>query len=357
MKISLIRGGFANPFELQNFYPLKGKYDITCFTSQKCIDADIDLPVKKLLSPTDLPNFPYKYSILNRILPDAHYLYGLESQLSGTDIAHVAETYYFYTLQAIKAREQGRVKKVVSTVWETIPGNNETLSGRKRIKEYTRPRIDHYLAVTQKAKHALVAEGVNPSKISVCPMGVDLSRFTPNKVNKAVKNLLFVGRLVPEKGIGETVNAFSQIAQKYPDISLTVVGTGPLKSIISHPRIFQKSVPYSDVAKIYQDADIIIAPSKATSTWEEQFGMVLVEAMACGIPIITTKTGAIPEVCGTVADYVPSSSAKDIATHLQALINQPQVRYNMSKAGLVRAKAHYDHRQVAKRISSIYEHL
>ena len=198
MKISIIRGAFLNPFELQNYYPLSKKCQLKCVSSMFPISTNIKLPLTRLWSPTDLP-LPFKYQTLNRLLWDAHYLLGLEAAIKGSDIAHVAETYCHYTLQAIRAKRKGLVKKVVSAVWEVVPHNNETLAGRRRIKGLARQEIDHFIVVTQVAKNALIEEGIAPDRISVIPVGVDLTRFRPvKKIRQKPLRLLFIGRLVPE---------------------------------------------------------------------------------------------------------------------------------------------------------------
>ena len=112
MKISIIRGAFINPYEMQNYYPLERYHDIVAVSSKRPLNSDIDLPLVKLLSPTDMPNIPFKYPILNRLFVDAHYLLGLENVLKGCDIAHVAETYYHYTIQAIMAKKKGQRTKL-----------------------------------------------------------------------------------------------------------------------------------------------------------------------------------------------------------------------------------------------------
>lgn len=358
MNISLIRGAFANPFELQNFYPLQDKHHLQVITSHKPLSGHIELPQKKLYSYTDVPDFPYKYSLLNRLFSDAHYLVGLEKALEGCDIAHAAETYYAYTVQAVTAKYQGIVKKVVSTVWENIPHNNETLPGRKTNKEISLQGVDHFIAVTSQAKAVLEEEGVDSSRITVIPMGVDLSRFTPVKSRNQVLKLLFVGRLVSEKGIEEVVTAFKSLRQTYPRLTLDVYGRGPLASKLPHlPGLSFRRADYQDMPSVYTQADILLAPSRTTRTWKEQYGMVLVEALASGLPIITTKSGAIPEVCASAAIYVPENDSSALHQQLDRLISAPDLRYNMGRAARRRAESHLSHFKAASRLSSVYENL
>src|SRR3990167_1375376 len=231
-KIAIVRGAFLNPFELQNYYPLKNKYELRAISSLHPISEAIEIPLTKTFSFTDLPNFPFKYQILNRLTVDAHYLFGLEQLLHGFDIVHVAETYYNYTRQAVNAKKKGAVKKVISTAWEVIPGNNEGIWGRKRFKRIAREGVDHFIAVTELARKALLEEGVEEDRVTVMPMGVDLARFQPatRHTGGKIVRILCVARLVVEKGIGELVEAFSALRKKFPDLELVLVGEGPLKN-------------------------------------------------------------------------------------------------------------------------------
>lgn len=347
MRISIIRGGFLNPFELQNYYPLKKKYDLRAISSMHPISEDIEIPLTKTYALTDLPDIPFKFPILNRLSIDAHYLLGLEQLLKGFDIAHVAETYYHYTIQAINAKKKGYIKKVISTVWEVIPFNNEGIWGRKWFKRQAHAGVDHFLAVTDLAKKALLEEGVDEKKISVIPMGVDLKRFKPlpifrqSRISLRETNILCVGRSVPEKGMGELTEAFQRLKKKYPNLKLTLVGDG--------------RVPYSQIHKEYQRADIFCLPSKTTPHWQEQYGMALVEAMACGLPIVTTRTGAIGEVCGDAAIYARQGDANDLQSKLERLIESESSRTILREKSLTRAKARYDCVKTAKAIDALYQ--
>ncbi len=360
MKVKIIRGAFLNSFEMQNYSPLKDEFDIEVISSKKPMSDKVGLPLTKLFSPTDLPNIPFKYPILNRLFGDAHKLYGLSKKIKGADIVHVAETYFGYNRQAIRQKRRGVVKKVVSTVWETIPFNNETLSGRKRNKKYSRENIDHFIAVTEKAKSALIKEGVAEAKITVIPIGVDLARFKhrPNKKNKRNINILCVSRLVPEKGVLDLLEAFWELKKTFKNINLTVVGSGPLKSeFTGFKNIYVKSVPYEKMHLEYANADIFCLPSRNTKTWEEQFGMCLIEAMASGLPIVATKTGAIPEVCGEVALLTKPESPHLLQNALHKLIYNKELRRTIGKASRLFAVKHYDRFMTAKRIGSLYRKI
>jgi glycosyltransferase involved in cell wall biosynthesis len=360
MKISIVRGAFLNPFELQNYSSLRRSFEISVYSSKHPISSNIDLPLEKLWSPTDLPNFPYKYPVLNRIFVDAHRLFGLEKMIKGSDIVHVAETYYGYTYQAVVAKRRGMVRRVVSTVWEIIPFSNESIKGRKQYKRMAYENIDHFIAVTEKAKQALIKEGVSPAKISVVNMGIDLKKFKPNLSAKKTKkvNILCVARLVPEKGVGDLLKAFLSLKENNQKINLTFVGSGPLKSeLVGFKNVFVKSIPYHQIQKEYQKADIFCLPSRETKTWKEQYGMCLLEAMACGLPIVTTNSGAIPEVCGDVALISRHSDINELKTNLEKLIYNVNLRQSLSIASRQRAEERFNCQKTAKKIKKIYEEI
>ena len=133
--VAIVRGKFLNRYELQSFEPLTKHFRLTAFGSLAPLHERFMFPVVKLPSPMDLPDFPYKMPVLNRLWTDAHYLYGLEGKLRGYDIVHTAETYFRYTQQCLEAKKRGWVRRVVATVWETIANNNEGIRGRKEYKE------------------------------------------------------------------------------------------------------------------------------------------------------------------------------------------------------------------------------
>ncbi len=328
MKVAVVRGAFANPYELQNFEGLGKDFRVTVFGSRKAKIKPVNLPFAQLFSPYDLfGRNRFARGIANRILVDSHYLLGLENRLRGYDIAHTAETYYRYTQQCLNVKKKGYVKKVVCTVWENIPFNNEGIPGRKAFKKRAFREIDLFLAVTEQAKQALIAEGCNEKKIKVLMPGIDTGRFVPGK--RDGKTVVYVGRNVFEKGIGD----------------LPKSGRDYTVKIIS-------SRPYSAMPQVYKKADIFVLPSRETETWKEQYGMVLLEAMAAGLPIVTTGTGAIREVAGDAAIY---SNPQDLGKTLTKLVKDKNERAKRGKMSRERAEKLFDRKIFASKLEKIYE--
>jgi len=364
MKIAIVRGAYLNKFEMQNYEPLAKKHKITCFSSVKPIHSNLEFPIVKLFSPLDLANFPYKMPILNRIFKDAMFLWGLEKQLVDFDIAHSAETYFNYTQQCLEAKRRGLVKKVVATIWEVIPFNNEGIWGRKEFKQRAFSEVDKFLAVTNKAKEALIKEGCPQEKIRVIYMGVDLQEFRmKDNKNKDSIDLLFVGRLVKEKGIYDLLKAFIRLLKDKQMVELTMIGDGPEKESIidlikqtNWQRFIKiKKVSYKKMPQVYQQADIFVLPSRPTKYWQEQFGMVLAEAMASGLPIVSTKSGAIPEVLGKVGLLIKPNDPEGLYQSLKILLTNRTKRLELGRQARKRAETFFDCRKTALKIEALWK--
>ena len=336
MTTYIIRASHANQYELQNYEPIAEEHDIKLVTSRHPL-TDTQIPTIQLWSPTDLPTFPYRKQILNRFIGGEQWLIGLENLVSKGDILHTAETYTPYTHQAVQLRRANKIKKIVCTCWETIPHNNEKFARLRQWKNEAYQYVDIFHTPTERAKEALIIEGVDPKKIRVINYGVDLNHFKPptKRYISSKPVVLTVARRVPEKGI----DIWNKLKYELGD---------------SIEFKWIDSLPYKEVIKEYQKADIFLLPSMTTATWEEQYGMALIEAMACGIPIITTKTGAIPEVVGNAA-ILCEPEYNSMRSKLIELINSPGLIKKYQKLSVARARSNYDRNIQAKKLSSLYK--
>lgn len=353
-KIAIVRGKFLNKYEMQMYEPLVGRYDITAFGSLTSYHERFAFPVVKLPSPMDVPGFPYKMSILNRLFIDAQYLWGLEERLKGFDIVHSAETYFNYTQQCLNAKQNGTVKKVIATVLENIPFNNEGIWGRKTFKARARSELDHIVALTHKTKEALIAEGVDTRKMSVIPHFIDTKRFLPQTPRKTVRTILFCGRLEEYKGVFDFVAMARQLSRA---LRFVMVGTGSEQDNLRRAGMEVRSVSYDDMPAIYREADIFVAPSKPTKTWEEQYCTVLLEAQAAGLPIVTTRTGGIPENIGDAGIIVAPGDVDALTHAVHRFIDNTVLRLAYSKKARARAVSVHDITIGANKIDLLYQKL
>lgn len=354
--IHLIRASHANEFELQNY---KGVKDLIVITSQHPL-TPITLASVNMWSPTDLPSFPFRRQLLNRLIGGQQWLFGLEKYITNhsvesieRNVVHTAETYTPYTHQVVQLRKKGFIAKLVCTCWETIPHNNEKFARLRQWKAEACKYIDLFHTPTQRAKRALVIEGIDPSKIVVIPYGVDLTRFRPRSLRGLSSQgrtpvVLTVARLEREKGM----DILENVANRLPEYEFQVIGQGSYTP--QGKNIRTSRVPYSQIHKFYQSADLFFLPSITTSTWEEQYGMALVEAIASGLPIVSTRSGAIPEIVGDSGVLHTEKNVDKMVKTIKQIITTPDLKSTLSHKSLARARQCYDAKKQGPILSQLY---
>ena len=219
----------------------------------------------------------------------------------------------------------------------------------------------------------------DPRKIFVVPNGVDTEFFKPD-INvfdvvrryglKGSRVVLFVGRVTYAKGVHLLVKAFKDLVKVYRDLKLVVVG--PLSDVFGEERIsayarrltsyakrnlprgsyiFTDAVDHETLRKLYSVAYICVLPSYA-----EAFGMALIEAMACGCPVIASNAGGMPDVVrdGVVGFLFKKGDYKDLREKLERLLNDEGLRREMSLNARKYVEENYSWRAVAEKIGYIY---
>lgn len=381
MKIAVVRGPSLNPFEMQYYEPLTRKHEVVCFGSTKPVYdiAGIKLPIIKLSCWGQvLGNLPGSIKALYWLFGDPQGLIGLEKNLAGFDIAHTAELFSYYTHQALMAKKRGKVKKVVATVSENIPFNQEWYPRQKFLKKYALANLDYILAISGLSKKAMIAEGFPEEKISVASHGLDLEKFKPGRRDGSLVRrlrlkkddlvILSVGRLIWEKGFYDFLLAASQLVKDRKlaekNLKFLIVGTGPEKGNLVKLRdglglkkrvVFGPSLTYDEMVKVYNLADIFFLGSIPTPTWQEQFGMVLIEAMACGLPVVSTESGGIPETVGKTGILIAPNRWLELAEALKKLVLDPKLRQNLSEKGRERVKQHFNRMIISQKIEKVYQ--
>jgi glycosyltransferase involved in cell wall biosynthesis len=296
---------------------------------------------------------------------------GLNKLAKDLDIIHSADIWYPFTYQAVKTG-----KPTIATEWENIPFN---VHGRPymKIQEYNRKHVTHFIAITEKAKDACITEGVNPDRISVIPAGLDCDKFKPAETKEALNRfgisgnttkILFVGRLTPEKGIFDLLNAFALMVKNHQNIELLVVGTGipkiqtEITGLAESLKIKSKvkflgSINYSDMAEVHNLTDIFCLPSVETKFWAEQFGYSMVEAMACEKPVVSTYTGSIPEIVKNrvTGILVEQKNPAALQAALEELLLDEKEREQFGKNGRQWVLEAFEANKVAKQLATLYE--
>ena len=211
-------------------------------------------------------------------------------------------------------------------------------------------------------QHMVWHYNVDPANVAVIPCGVDMARFQPQDKRRARADLLLpptapillsVGRLQPAKGIDTLLQAAADVRRDYPDVCVLVVGgglddqdereTAELNRLQTLGRRlglsnvhYIKAQPQEKLAQYYAAADIFVMPSHY-----ESFGMVALEAMACGTPVVASKVGGLAStiVHGDSGLLVPSGDWRAFAQTISRLLAYPQLQNAMRRAGPERAQA------------------
>ncbi|HEX2912523.1 MAG TPA: glycosyltransferase [Chloroflexia bacterium] len=203
--------------------------------------------------------------------------------------------------------------------------------------------------------------------VEICPQfGVDLEvthrTATPPGFNKpGVFTIGNFGRLVPEKGLDTLIEACSRLKG---DWRLVIIGSGSAKTELEEQvtRLdlqekveFLPMVPSTEVAAYMSGLDVFVLPSITYPNWKEQFGRVLIEAMACQVSVIGSSSGEIPHVIGEAGLVFPEKDVEALAAHLQSLLDDSALRSSLSQKGLQRVKENFTQQEIARKHLKLYQ--
>lgn len=226
-------------------------------------------------------------------------------------------------------------------------------------------RAAYAIAGNQGAVGVLRAKGYR-GPIAVIPQfGVDPEIFAPPGATRSGREgvvIGYVGRLVPEKGVDVLLRACANLPRA--DWKLAILGDGPDRARLAGlatelgitDRVrFWGRLPSAEVPRFYGELDILVLPSLSRPNWVEQFGRVLIEAMACGVPVIGSDAGEIPHVIGDAGVVVPQQDVEALRDAISQLASDPARRAELAGRGRQRALEHYTQAQVAQATYQVYQ--
>ncbi|MEK7326342.1 MAG: glycosyltransferase, partial [Chloroflexota bacterium] len=196
-------------------------------------------------------------------------------------------------------------------------------------------------------------------KCLVLPLGIDVERFAaPPRTRRERPTLLFVGRHRYYKGLSDLLKAMPEI-----EADLIVAGDGPMRPgwerlagelALGEKVRFLGTVPDEELAALYRSADIFVLPASARS---EAFGIVLLEAMAAGLPCVTTELGTGTSYVvqdGVTGLVVPARTPPALAEGLNRLLADEGLRARMGEAGQARARREFRQETMVERVEAVY---
>jgi glycosyltransferase involved in cell wall biosynthesis len=279
------------------------------------------------------------------------------------DIVHIdEEPYNVATWQALHhARRAGA--KTLFFSWQNIqrtyplPFN----LGEKWVLQ----NVDYALMGTDSAAQVWRDKGYTGPLRVIPQFGVDPELFQPQPYNSNRPFTIgYFGRLVEEKGVHILLDALARLGNN--DWRLRIIGNGPqspalLEQVarlgIADCVQFCDLLPSAQMPAQYAALDAYVLPSLTRPHWKEQFGRVLVEAMASGVSVIGSDSGAIPDVIGDAGLIFSEGNADVLANHLRRLQSDAALRETLCEKGRARVLAHFTHEHVAQATVEVYREM
>jgi len=380
--VVIIRGNWISKRDTQYYEPLLDRYDLLGVSIRQTTH-DLSLVRFPVVTPWSADCILGLVPPIQRLLDRATglrsenlmYFLGLDKVCRGASIIDVAETFHPFCLQAVSLRRRNRCRLVVRA-HENIPSLHSNLAYRRRVKEQIFEWADAYIACSEMGRRTLELEGAPAERIVVIPMATDVVQYAPReKSDSAMRRLdlepddlvlLFAGRFVWSKGIMHIIDAAALVARDIPELKVVFLGSGPclermqqriaergLQDIVRLPG----QVPVNAMADLYSTADIVAVPSIATPESLEQFGAVVIEAMACAKPLVVSDCGAIPDVIGDAGIVVPQANYLALAEAVRSLASDAALRETLGKKARERCVRYFSNEVVAEQIGKLYQQL
>lgn len=279
------------------------------------------------------------------------------------DVLHMdEEPYNLATWQALRLAAAMRVRSLFFT-WQNLHRRYPWPFSHFERANYR--RAAYAIAGNRDAAQVLRAKGYQ-GRLAVIPQfGVDPNIFAPAApVPHDAFVIGYAGRLVPEKGLSTLLTACAQLP--LPQWTLHLLGDGPERSKlealaatlgISARVHFLGHRPSTQMSSFYRTLDVLVLPSLSRPNWVEQFGRVLIEAMACGVPVVGSDSGEIPNVIGDAGLVAPEGDAHALSAALARLAQDPAARAALAARGRARVWGHYTHAAIAQATAQIYHEM
>jgi glycosyltransferase involved in cell wall biosynthesis len=243
----------------------------------------------------------------------------------------------------------------------TLHGSDILVLGRKRalrpLLGWLLRRCDRIIAVSAYLKQEAMGLGAEEARVRVVHGGVDL----PDKIPAGpagCKTVTFIGALVPQKGVDVLLDAFKEVRARLPEVSLVIVGDGPERNRLEQmvEDLGLSEVAFlgfvDDLERVYEKTCLLVLPSR-----EEGFGLVLLEAMARGVPVVATEAGGIPEVLGPeYAALVRPGDRQGLAEVIIRVLEDKGLREELSRLAMERVRE-FSWEKMGKEVDALYEEL
>lgn len=280
------------------------------------------------------------------------------------EILHIDEEPYNYaTFHAMRAGRQVNARSLFFSWQNILRRYPPPFSSFER---YTLTQASFAIAGSQQAADVLRAKQYQGGLRVIPQFGVDPNEFTPapNKRKTGPFRIgVAGGRIVEEKGIQVLLRALAGLGG---ESQLHLLGDGPykpnLQSLESELKIesrvqWQPRRSSIEMPAFYRELDVLVLPSLTRKNWKEQFGRVLIEAMACELPVIGSNSGEIPNVIGDAGIIFSEGDADALHVELDALMHNPSRRAELGARGRARVLENFTQARIAAETYQVYREL
>jgi glycosyltransferase involved in cell wall biosynthesis len=291
------------------------------------------------------------------------------------DLVHVdEEPYNLATWQALRWAARHRRPALFFT-WQNLARRYPPPFAW--IERFSYRHSAHAIAGNQEAQRVLLAKGY-PGPVTVIPQfGIDPQLFQRDAQRPLAPRrpqyrfiVGYAGGLVPEKGVDSLLLALAagRRTQEVPGWPwrLLLAGAGPEQMALERLAaqldlgqhvVFLGRVSSTEMPAFFASIDVLVLPSRTTNTWKEQFGRVLIEAMACETPVIGSNSGEIPHVIADAGLIFPEGDTQALAGHLQRLAGDPVLRTELGRRGRERVLQHFTQQRIAAATYLVYQEM
>jgi len=280
------------------------------------------------------------------------------------EIVHVdEEPYNLATFHAIwLAKRHGA--KALWFSWQNL--NRRYPLPFRLIERYNLSKADHAIVGSQGAAEVWRSKG-HTGPMSVIPQfGVSVDTFSPRALHRDPGRgflIGYVGRLVPEKGVDILLNAAANLEGQW---RIAIVGAGPERESLellarrldlSGRVSFEGHLSSMRLPAFYRTLDALVVPSRSRPNWVEQFGRVIIEAMASGVPVVGSDCGEIPRVVGDAGLTFPEGEAVALRGCLRRLMRDPDLWCDLAGRGRERVLANFTQAEIARKTVEVYREV
>jgi len=278
-------------------------------------------------------------------------------------------------INAIPIAERLKLPLVVSFLGSDATINDTYM---KRLNWSQRRYVDQKPILAKKAtqfvvpseyiKSRIIKQGFPEDKISVIHHGVNLNQFNSQSHSPEWGHIVYVGRLVPVKGLNYLIEALTLVKRKFPEAKLSIIGDGPMRKPyeqLARNRLgsgytFLGSQPHNVVKEYLERAYLFCMPSSTMPDGQaEALGLVFIEAHAMGVPVASFASGGIPEVVkdGETGFLVPEKDVMALAKSIEVLLENPDQRQKMGEQARAHVEKLFDLEKQNAELESVYDEV